>query len=864
MPLVGEKLKRSTDNFGKSVRENCLLVDKTKMIKLFIESSDEVCLVARPRRFGKTLNLSMLQHFFSANVDGESTKGLFDGFAIAKVDKGSFIETHQGKYPVIFLSLKNVKGRSFKELMVTIKDAVSALFREHKALLASDELDEDDKTLFKKYKNGSILTEELFSSLKFLSEMLYYASGRQRVIILIDEYDTPLTSAHQHQFLDKTNDFFRSFFGSALKGNNFMKKGLVTGILPVSKNDMLSGLNNVPVFTVLDAPYQQHFGFTEGETVELISKLGASSNHSELKAFYNGYNINDTMLYNPWSIMNYLVDKTLMPYWVLTAADDILRALLLTKSSAEVKTEVGNLIKGEVVNKKISTNLGYKDLIEQPDAIWALLLFCGYLTARSSRLSETGVTRTCELVIPNEEVMRLYTGIFSRWLENIVTSVDYNRFLDDLVEGRVAKFTKQLTSFMQASASGHDFRAESDYHSFTLGLLASVTGTHTLHSNKEYGTGRPDCVLIPKDKTKNLGVVLEFKHLHLKNQDDKKDIGKIKEFAKRDADGALAQIKMRGYKTAFTEHPHVTKVLKIGVVFSHRIVMTASKQVLITAAEESESSDSEVSYHEKVVSITRQVSSDTDASLEISNSMKKRKFKSGQALESSGEMTDDDVVADEDIDAEHAKKKSKKVTISSSSEQKPGLFSNRLKDVSKDDLMIANLKKTIELSTVTYNEECKRHGKKVGLRSIAGWELQDVNDKGNCFYLALSSQLKKHRQDILNKIPETTAPHDYLRLKIQGAGFKDGEWADFNEIIKAVSFLDCVLAIVDTRDPKHQFIYYYSTDFGKVSFTKNKALLPTDKAVVELAFTGNHYLSVISYPDEVALDNRATSTLLGK
>lgn len=573
MPLVGTKIETTSDNFGDRVKKEYLLVDKTLMIKAFWEGQD-VSLITRPRRFGKTLNLSMLQHFFAAQVIGESTQGLFDKFAIAKVENGKFLKKHQGQYPVIFISFKDIKESSFEAAIKQIRVLIQYLYSEHESLLNSDKISAFDKTTFEKYLTGSANNEELQNALEFLSRFLYKAHGNKKVIILIDEYDSPLTSSYEHKFLDKISDFMRNMLSAALKGNNYLEKGLMTGILRVSKNSMLSGLNNMKVHTLFDEAYSEYFGFTDSEMQELIQSTGATQDIDQIRSYYNGYKIGNNIIYNPWSAMQFFDTKKLAPYWVLTSNDKLLKDVLLS-SPQETKQQLGDLILEKSIQGEVDVNLRYEDLIEKPTALWTLLLFCGYLTAESAELSATCATQVCQLRIPNQEVKRQYTQVFSEWLKEKIGTTRYDSFLKSLVEGRVEEFTKNLTGYLFSCTSSHDFQAESDYHSFVLGLLISITESHFLFSNKEYGTGRPDCLLIPKDKQKKQGVILEFKHFHFKDKDKHKNIDLLKEASHNSAQEGLEQINVRGYDFAFHQHKHITSVLKIGIAFSNRIVSSA-------------------------------------------------------------------------------------------------------------------------------------------------------------------------------------------------------------------------------------------------------------------------------------------------
>lgn len=582
MPLVGKKLEVSVSIFGKRVREDLLLVDKTLMIKEFFEGT-AISLLLRPRRFGKTLMQSQLQHFFAAEVGGVSTQGLFDQFAIAKVDNGAFLKQHQGKYPVIFVSFKDIKESSYQAAVNQINILMQELYGEHKYLLKSDKIDEDDKKKFEKYLDGSVNNEELQHGLKFLSKFLHKAQGKE-VIILIDEYDTPLTSAYEHKFLDALSNFMRNMYSEALKDNLHVFRGMLTGILRVSKNSMLSGLNNLEIYTVLDKTYQQYFGFTESEVKELVQYTRTGQNIDEIRKFYNGYKIIDEIIYNPWSLMQFFNKQRLSPYWVLTSNDKLLKDVLVN-SDEETKGKLTQLMQGETIEGEVDVVLRYEDLIEKPQALWTLLLFCGYLTVESQ--TSKGSRFRCQLKIPNSEVLLQYTEIFSDWLKEKLGS-KYDSFLRNLVEGNVEKFTQALGDYLMQSLSfrdvGGDKKSERFYHGFVAGLVASLRDTHHLDSNKESGFGLYDFMLTPKSQSHFRSIILEFKHT------------KINHDQKQEAEVALKQIDALKYDTELKKYPYIKKVLKVGLAFCEKSVISAYREEDLSMHSQSEMTLSQEYY----------------------------------------------------------------------------------------------------------------------------------------------------------------------------------------------------------------------------------------------------------------------------
>ena len=561
MPLLGHKIEITNANFGRMVRDRCLLVDKTLMIKDFFEGKI-VSLILRPRRFGKTLAMSMLQHFFCQEVAGESTAELFNDFAIAEVDNGEFIKKYQGQYPVISITFKDLKEPSYESTISKLRDLIQKLYREHKKSLSAEKIDNDDRKLFQQYMDGSVNDEQLQSSIAYLSEFLFKAYGK-KAIILIDEYDSPLTAAYTYDYLEPLSNFMRNLLSAALKDNQYLEKGLMTGILRVSKNQMLSELNNLELYTLLDETYNQYFGFTENEVTELIQTTVADHSLEEMRPFYNGYLMGGKVIYNPWSIMNYLDKKKLSCYWVLTSNDTLLKKVLLN-SSDETKEKLSQLMQGETIEGKVDVNLRYEDLMGKKEAIWTLLLFAGYLTAINQESED--LQFRCQLKIPNQEVRAQYVSIFKAYLEERLGEVNYKSFLESLLKGDVDGFTETLGSYLMESLSYHDVvgkKAEKFYHGFVAGLVASIRDTHWVDSNKESGRGRYDLILIPKDVKCSLGIIIEFK------KTSQADV------LKTIAEDALNQINTKNYDTVLKRYAYIHDVLKIGLAFCDKAVVSA-------------------------------------------------------------------------------------------------------------------------------------------------------------------------------------------------------------------------------------------------------------------------------------------------
>jgi len=598
MPIVGRKVEISSAIFGEMVRNNCALVDKTLLIKEFFEGQ-KVSLITRPRRFGKTMNMSMIQHFCASEVEGELTEGLFKDFAIAKADGGKWIKQHQGKYPVIFISFKDVDGSSYDEMVRRIRGLIKNLYEEHESQF--DLVDSPSmKKSFNEYLNGESNDGDLQDSLRFLSKFLFKAY-KKRAIILIDEYDTPLTHAYQKNYLDDISIFFRNMYSATLKDNGYLEKGLMTGILRVSKNQMLSGLNNLMVYTLFEDDYNQYFGFTEGEVKELMEKFPKGHDFDKVKEFYNGYVVGTKQtLFNPYSLMNYFRSGKLSTFWVSTSTDDLLEKLFLGASS-DTKKEFACLMKGESIKGNISVNTSYEALMNRPEALWTLLLFTGYLTYIDK--ADNNADIQCNLRIPNREVLSQYNTIFTNWLKRRMGSALFEKFRASLHSGDVKGFIESLGEHLSDSLSCRDVgdvKGESFYHDFMVCMTGSVNDTHYVDFNKESGKGYYDLLLTPKEKGYgNLAVIFELKYVRKGKSSDKTssrkakgkkspilfehDVVETEQSFENVAVSAVKQIEENEYAEKLKRSPHVTRVLAIGLAFRGKNVVSAYKVIDLQA-----------------------------------------------------------------------------------------------------------------------------------------------------------------------------------------------------------------------------------------------------------------------------------------
>ena len=562
-----KKLPIGVSNFQELVKGDYLFCDKTTMISDFLSKGEKVTLIARPRRWGKTLNMSMLQHFFSAEVSGVSTKGLFDNLVIGKVDGGNHIAQHQGKYPVIMISFKDVNADNFQGAYNAVYELITTIYESYTYLFNSDKINKIQLNKLYRIINNEANQQQLEKSLELLSQCLYQHHG-QKVYILIDEYDTPLNKAYGNkEYLDSMVAFMRNLFSSALKDNNYLEKGVLTGILRVSKDSMLSGLNNLKTYTILDQGYSSYFGLSEVEVQDLFTKQNHSASMEEVKSWYNGYRVGNLVMYNPWSIISCLSEEGRFDvYWVNTGNNNLIEQKVLT-SHSDIKEQFEQLMCGESLDISINKHLAFDILDKDETSFWSLLLFAGYLTFETSSLSAYTNVYDCSVRVPNYEIWRLYSTFFQEWFINqFERKRQYDSFLKHLVVGEVASFVEELSYFLRRSVSYFDTKksstSEGFYHGFVLGMLASLSITHYVRSNRESGLGRYDLLLIPK-KEGSKAFLLEFKQV--RKEEELESTAKL----------ALAQIQTKSYHTEILQYPHVKEVVEVGIAFSGKSVLAA-------------------------------------------------------------------------------------------------------------------------------------------------------------------------------------------------------------------------------------------------------------------------------------------------
>lgn len=548
-------------DFGKIVLSGDSFVDKTLFAKELIDRGAEVTLITRPRRFGKTSNLSMLQHFLSDEVFGNKTEGLFDGLHIDQAE-GAYVQNHQGKYPVIFLTMKGVKTHTFTEAREAFTRVVSKQYEQHAYLLDSERLLDAQKKMCQRYIMRAVEGNDLADGLTFLSHCLYKHTGK-RVWILIDEYDTPLLEAHVNGYWKEMSNFMGQFLTEALKDNHALDRSVMTGITRIARENLFSELNHVDVYTVLDERYSEYFGFTEGEVNRLLNEAEFKLSAEEIKGWYNGYHFGNHLIYNPWSIIKCLSrEGRLEPYWVNTSQNALI-GKLVKRLPIHIIDRLAGLANRAVIDQELNDTLVMDELEEDPKALWTLMMMTGYLNAQIDPSVFQGrdtLAIPAKLSVPNHEVLLFFKSMIQRWLIGGQDSISRYNPLLDLLNKDFDGFKDKFANLLLNLVSSHDatrFTQEAFYHGLLLGAAAFLpTNQYLIESNKESGQGRFDIALIPKDVTKP-GAVIELKAV------------KEKEQMIEAAQEAYGQIGRLAY-TADLQKRRVTDIVQIGIGFCQR------------------------------------------------------------------------------------------------------------------------------------------------------------------------------------------------------------------------------------------------------------------------------------------------------
>ncbi len=536
-------------------------VDKTLFIKNILEDGSKVILLPRPRRFGKTLNMSMLRYFFEKSAQDHSA--LFENLAISQhadcMDK-------QGQYPVIYLTFKDLKHNTWK---VTYDSFVQLIYTEYNRylyLLDSPVLSDMDKKYFQRVSMDEGSEADYASSIKKLSEFLTKHYG-QKTIILIDEYDVPIQQAYLKQYYDPFISFIRNFMTAALKDNNYLEKAILTGVMRVARESLFSGLNNLSVQTILNKSYSQHFGFIETEVEELLNYYGIESQIEEVRNWYNGYIFGNTVVYNPWSVLQYAQnwEEGFQPYWVNTSDNEMVHRLI-SRGGPALKMELEDLLQGTPVIKTINQNISMGEVEKNDQNVWSFLLFTGYLKPISREIIDGEMN--CNLAIPNREVWTIYRDIVKSWFSDSVHSEFLKTMLKSLIGGQIEVFASHFREYVQSSFSYFDTGGkvpEKIYHAFVLGLLVGLRPDYEIKSNREGGYGRYDVMVIPQD-TSQAGIIIEFKSV---DPEEVKDLEPIAQLA-------LQQIEAKEYQQELFERG-IHKIIKLGIVFRGKEVLVRAR-----------------------------------------------------------------------------------------------------------------------------------------------------------------------------------------------------------------------------------------------------------------------------------------------
>ena len=545
-------------NFEKLITNNYYFVDKSLFIKEVFVNTSEVTLIPRPRRFGKTLNLSMLQYFFENRYDKKEKKYLFDNLNISKEKD---VMEHQGKYPVIYITFKEVKKLDWSNCYSHLKEVVSQEYRRHKYLLKSNLLDLEEKNIFQEIiaeKDDIKKYENALKNLSFYRSRYY----KKKVIILIDEYDTPIHAGYIYKYYEQVISFMRGFLGAGLKDNINLNFSVITGILRVAKESIFSGLNNLEVATILQKQFSDKFGFLENETQALLKEYKLEGQSAEVESWYNGYNFGGNTIYNPWSILNFVKRKgEFSTYWINTSSNDIIRDIIETGNNY-FKKNLEEFINGKTIEKHIDENIVFQNVKTNLDTLWSFLLFSGYLKYTNKKL--IGDDLFCDLEIPNSEIRSCYKRIILQWIECGLDIGHYQSMLKSLTEGDIAEFRSFFTHVAVDSLSFFDISGkepESFFHAFVLGMLVSLGETHQIKSNRESGYGRYDVMVIPRDKNK-LGIIIEFKKVD-KTRNETLEIA---------AKNALKQIEEKKYEQELLSIG-IKDILKLAIIFEGKKVL---------------------------------------------------------------------------------------------------------------------------------------------------------------------------------------------------------------------------------------------------------------------------------------------------
>lgn len=552
--MIRKPLPVGVDDFEKLIRNAYYYVDKTLFIRELLDKKGDVSLFTRPRRFGKTLTLSMLKCFFENTGSEErncENKKLFEGLSIYSC--GSIYTEQMGKYPVISISLKSAKQPDFPQAFYAVQEAISQEYKRHQPFLEDMDLNPQEKQRYIRMTRMEAVRGECNTSLRFLSECLskIYSSN---VIILLDEYDVPLENAYFSGFYNEMAEFLRSLFESVLKTNPFLEFAVMTGCLRISKESIFTGLNNLDINSILAVSYGEYFGFTQEEVDRMLQYYGLEEKKDIMRHWYDGYRFGDEEVYNPWSVVKFTKDLCAdreafpSPYWANTSSNSIVRGLV-ERADISVRGELEALIEGSTIEKPVHEDITYGDVYQSEDNLWNFLFFTGYLRQTDRRM--VGEDQYIEMAIPNAEVRYIYKNTILSWFDQKVRNMDLGVLYEAIEHGNFRVMEEEISSQLQETISFYDY-AESYYHGFLTGLLKNI-GKYRILSNRESGKGRPD-IILKTPSIRGRAVILEIK-VSAKFSDMEKACA-----------SALRQIKEQKYDAELRDEGY-TEILKYGISF---------------------------------------------------------------------------------------------------------------------------------------------------------------------------------------------------------------------------------------------------------------------------------------------------------
>lgn len=553
-------------DFASLREQNSFYIDKTDLIRAWWESMDDITLITRPRRFGKTLNMDMLKCFFSNQYADRGD--LFEGLSIWNEEKWRGL---QGTYPVLFLSFAAVKADQLSEVKKQINMQIARLYEEHRYLLDGDLLSENEKAM---YRNVSMYMEDAESSfsINLLCQYLYRYYGK-KVIVLLDEYDTPMQEAYVHGDWDAFTSFLRSLFNATFKSNPYLERAVLTGITRVSKQSIFSDLNNLNVITTTSEEYATYFGFTEQEVFQALEEFGLTDKKELVKQWYDGFTFGShTDIYNPWSITNYLDKKKIGAYWAATSSNTLINSLI-QQSATDIKEKMETLLQEKEILVTFDEQIVFEQLQQDKNAIWSLLLASGYLKVLEVEQRGILLEPWYHLKITNLETLGMFTGMFKGWFS--ASDCNYNAFVQALLQGNLKEMNVymndvELVTFSSFDTGRHPSgktQPERFYHGFVLGLLAELRDRYVLKSNRESGYGRYDVMLIPRDFAEQ-AYVLEFK-VHDPEEE---------ESLQETVQAALMQIQEKQYDAELSElHIKSNQIHHYGFAFDGKKVLIGGR-----------------------------------------------------------------------------------------------------------------------------------------------------------------------------------------------------------------------------------------------------------------------------------------------